>query len=85
MAFFIGGSIEVLSISEGNAKTAAEVVLTEEGASEDIITVTAVFDEDVKLSLQAGMNAHLCKPVEAETLIRVLGEMVYESEESITV
>ena len=51
-----------------------------------IVALTAnTFDEDVKLSLQAGMNAHLCKPVEAETLIRVLGEMVYESEENITV
>lgn len=51
-----------------------------------IVALTAnTFDEDVKLSLQAGMNAHLCKPVGAETLIRVLGEMVYESEENITV
>ena len=42
MAFFIGGSIEVLSISEDYDETAAGV--------EDF-TVTAVFDEDVKLSV----------------------------------
>lgn len=39
-----------------------------------IIALTAnSFDEDVQLSMQAGMNAHLSKPVEAERLIRVLG------------
>jgi len=46
-----------------------------------IIALTAnAFDEDVQRSLQAGMNAHLSKPVEAERLIQVLGELVYESE-----
>ena len=41
------------------------------------------FDEDVQRSLQVGMNAHLKKPVEAETLIRVLGELIYESEQKM--
>ena len=51
-----------------------------------IIALTAnSFDEDVKLSLQAGMNAHLTKPVELDYLIRILGELIYESEESILV
>ena len=50
-----------------------------------IIALTAnAFDEDVQNSLQAGMNAHLNKPVEAESLIRTLGELIYEAEESIT-
>ena len=50
-----------------------------------IIALTAnSFDEDVQLSLQAGMNAHLNKPVEADHLIRILGELIYEAEESIT-
>ena len=50
-----------------------------------IIALTAnSFDEDVQLSLQAGMNAHLSKPVEAETLIKILGELIYESEEKMT-
>ena len=51
-----------------------------------IIALTAnAFDEDVQLSLQAGMNAHLSKPVEADTLIRILGELIYEAEETLTI
>ncbi|MCR4890106.1 MAG: response regulator [Ruminococcus sp.] len=50
-----------------------------------IIALTAnAFDEDVKLSIQAGMNAHLNKPVEADYLIRILGELIYESEQLLT-
>ena len=50
-----------------------------------IIALTAnAFDEDVQRSIQAGMNAHLNKPVEADHLIRILGELIYESEELIT-
>ncbi|MBR6045466.1 MAG: response regulator [Ruminococcus sp.] len=50
-----------------------------------IIALTAnAFDEDVQLSLQAGMNAHLIKPVEADHLIRILGELIYESESKMT-
>jgi CheY-like chemotaxis protein len=46
-----------------------------------IIALTAnAFDEDVKRSLQAGMNAHLTKPVDAELLLQTLGELVYEAE-----
>lgn len=41
------------------------------------------FDEDVQLSLQAGMNAHLKKPVDADTLTRVLGELIYEAEQKM--
>ena len=49
-----------------------------------IIALTAsTFDEDVKLSFQAGMNAHLSKPVEADTLFRILGELIYEAEERL--
>ena len=48
-----------------------------------IIALTAnTFDEDVQRSLQAGMNAHLSKPVDTDQLIRVLGELVYEAEYS---
>ncbi|MBR0369067.1 MAG: response regulator [Clostridia bacterium] len=46
-----------------------------------IIALTAnAFDEDVQRSLQAGMNAHLSKPVESEHLMQTLGELIYEAE-----
>ena len=46
-----------------------------------IIAMTAhVFDEDVERSMEAGMDAHLSKPVETEQLLRVLGELIYEAE-----
>ena len=46
-----------------------------------IIALTAnAFDEDVQRSLQAGMNAHLTKPIEPNILYQVLGELIYEAE-----
>ncbi len=46
-----------------------------------IIALTAnAFDEDVQRSLQAGMNAHLTKPVEPEQLVQALGEYIHEAE-----
>jgi CheY-like chemotaxis protein len=42
-----------------------------------IIALTAnAFDEDVQRSLQAGLNAHLSKPVEPENLYDTLASLI---------
>ena len=42
-----------------------------------IIAMTAnAFDEDVQRSLQAGMNAHLTKPLEQDKLFLTLSELI---------
>ena len=47
-----------------------------------IIAMTAnAFDEDVQLSLQVGMNAHLTKPVEPDTVFRMLEELIYVNDQ----
>lgn len=66
----------------GLEATAAIRALDREDAKRiPIIALTAnAFDEDVKRSLQAGMNAHLSKPVEPDLLYQTLGELIYEAE-----
>ena len=49
----------------------------EDAKSIPIIALTAnAFDEGVQNSLQAGLNAHLSKPVEPETVFRTLEELL---------
>ena len=44
-----------------------------------IIALTAnAFDEDVQRSLQAGLNAHLSKPVQPEALYKTLESLIKE-------
>ena len=49
----------------------------EDAKTVPIIAITAnAFDEDVQRSLQAGMNAHLSKPVDPEKLYKTLEEFI---------
>ena len=44
-----------------------------------IIALTAnAFDEDVQRSLQAGLNAHLSKPVQPDTLFETLENLIQD-------
>ena len=43
-----------------------------------VIALTAdAFDEDVQHSMQAGLNAHLCKPVEPDVLFKTLESLLH--------
>jgi CheY-like chemotaxis protein len=67
---------------DGLEATAAIRSLDREDAGRiPIIALTAnAFDEDVQLSLQSGMNAHLSKPVEVDNMLRIMRELVYEAD-----
>ena len=64
---------------DGLAATEAIRALRREDAGNvPIIAMTAnAFDEDMQRSLQAGMNAHLSKPVEPEHLYQTLEELIW--------
>ena len=71
-----------MPLMDGLAATEAIRALDRVDAKDvPIIALTAnTFDEDVKRSLQAGMNAHLAKPVEPEILYKTLCEKLEERE-----
>ena len=60
--------------------TATEVIRQLDRADAKTVPILALtanaFDEDVQRSLQAGMNAHLSKPVEPEHMYRALQEFI---------
>ena len=50
----------------------------EDGKTVPIVAMTAnVFEEDVRKSLDAGMDAHLSKPIEITQMYAVLDSMIY--------
>ena len=58
------------------ATAAIRAMDKEDAKTIPIIAMTAnAFDEDVKRSLQAGMNAHLTKTIEIERLFELLSRM----------
>lgn len=71
-----------MPVMDGLATTEAIRALDRVDAKDvPIIALTAnALDEDVKRSLQAGMNAHLSKPVEPEVLYKTLEQMIGERE-----
>jgi CheY-like chemotaxis protein len=69
-----------LRMPEMNGLEAARAIRAmnrEDARTIPIIALTAnAFDEDVQRSMQAGMNAHLSKPVEPESLFRTLEGLI---------
>ena len=67
-----------MPVLDGLGATSAIRALEREDAMKiPIIAMTAnAFDEDVQRSLQAGMNAHLNKPVEQDKLFATLSELI---------
>ena len=57
----------------------------QDAASVPIIALSAnAFEEDVKQCLDAGMNAHLSKPIEPERLYETMARLIQSAEEAKT-
>ena len=71
-----------MPVMDGLAATRAIRALDRDDAGKiPIIAMTAnVFDEDGERSLQAGMNAHLSKPIEPEILYAAMARLIAEAE-----
>ena len=63
------------------ASTRIHALSRSDAGTVPIIALTAnAFDEDVQRSLQAGLNAHLSKPVEPDILFETLGSLIWKKE-----
>ena len=62
------------------ARTIRDLQRTDAGTVPIIAMTANVFDEDVQRSLQAGMNAHLSKPIEPERLYETMARLIAERE-----
>ena len=67
-----------MPVMDGLEATRAIRALDRTDAGEiPVIALTAnAFDEDVQRSLQAGLNAHLSKPVEPDSLFNTLERLI---------
>lgn len=75
-----------IRMPEMDGLTAAKTIRGLEAVNDSPIPIVAMtanaFEEDVKNSLEAGMNAHLSKPVEPEILRRVLKREICGNDET---
>jgi len=71
-----------MPVMDGLAATRAIRALDRtEAKNVPIIALTAnAFEEDVQQCLQAGMNAHLSKPVDIDALMLTLGRLIAKAE-----
>ena len=69
-----------MRMPEMDGLTATKIIRNKERSDAGNIPIIALtanaFDEDVQRSLQAGLNAHLTKPVDAELLFKTLGAFI---------
>ena len=67
-----------MPVMDGPAATRAIRLLDRPDAETiPIVALTAnAFEEDVKICIEAGMNAHLSKPVDIDQLKEVLGRIL---------
>jgi CheY-like chemotaxis protein len=74
-----------MRMPEMDGLTAAKTIRAMKRADAGSIPIVALtanaFDEDVQHSMQAGLDAHLSKPVEPERLYRTLEELIWEADE----
>ena len=62
------------------ATRAIRALNREDAARIPIIAMTAnAFDEDIRASRQAGMNAHLSKPIDMDSVIRTISSFVHKA------